>query len=29
VAGSEVWGGQITSMLGDMDAALRDLGFIE
>ena len=29
VAGSEVWGNQITSMLGDMDAALRDLGFIE
>lgn len=29
VAGSEVWGNQITSMLGDMDGALRDLGFIE
>ncbi|MEJ6393911.1 tripartite tricarboxylate transporter substrate binding protein [Gymnodinialimonas sp. 2305UL16-5] len=29
VAGSEVWGDQITSMMGDMDAALRDLGFIE
>jgi tripartite-type tricarboxylate transporter receptor subunit TctC len=29
VAGSEVWGNQITSMLGDMDAALRELGFIE
>ncbi|QBF33480.1 tripartite tricarboxylate transporter substrate binding protein [Thalassococcus sp. S3] len=29
VAGSDVWGDQITSMMGDMDAALRDLGFIQ
>ena len=29
VAGSDVWGDQITSMMGDMDAALRDIGFIE
>ena len=29
VAGADVWGAQISSMLGDMDAALRELGFIE
>ena len=29
VAGSDVWGGQLTSMQADMDAALRELGFIE
>ena len=29
VAGSEVWGNQLTSMQADMDAALRELGFIE
>lgn len=29
VAGSDVWGDQLASMQGDMDAALRDLGFIE
>ena len=29
VAGSEVWGNQLTSMQTDMDAALRDLGFIQ
>lgn len=29
VAGADVWGAQINSMLGDMDAALRELGFIE
>lgn len=29
VAGSDVWGDQLASMQSDMDAALRDLGFIE
>jgi len=29
VAGSEVWGNQLTSMQADMDSALRELGFIE
>ena len=29
VAGSDVWGNQLTSMQDDMDAALRELGFIE
>jgi len=29
VAGSEVWGGQITTMVTDMEAALKELGFIE
>ncbi|MBW4709757.1 tripartite tricarboxylate transporter substrate binding protein [Roseobacter sp. YSTF-M11] len=29
VAGSDVWGNQLTSMQSDMDAALRELGFIE
>ncbi|MEM6974280.1 MAG: tripartite tricarboxylate transporter substrate binding protein [Pseudomonadota bacterium] len=29
VAGSDVWGNQLTSMQGDMDAALRELGFIQ
>ncbi len=29
VAGAEVWGGQITTMVTDMEAALRELGFIE
>lgn len=29
VAGSDVWGAQLASMQGDMDAALRELGFIE
>ena len=29
VAGSEVWGNQLTSMQTDMDAALRELGFIQ
>ncbi|WP_425091328.1 Bug family tripartite tricarboxylate transporter substrate binding protein [Tropicimonas sp. S265A] len=29
VAGSEVWGNQLTSMQADMDAALRELGFIQ
>ena len=29
VAGSDVWGSQLTSMQDDMDAALRELGFIE
>ena len=29
VAGSDVWGNQLTSMQADMDAALRELGFIE
>ncbi len=29
VAGSEVWGSQITTMVTDMESALRELGFIE
>ena len=29
VAGADVWGGQITTMVTDMEAALRELGFIE
>ncbi len=29
VAGADVWGNQLTSMQADMDAALRELGFIE
>ena len=29
VAGSDVWGGQITTMVTDMEAALKELGFIE
>ena len=29
VAGSEVWGGQITTMVTDMESALKELGFIE
>lgn len=29
VADSEVWGNQLTSMQADMDAALRELGFIQ
>ena len=29
VAGSDAWGNQLTSMQADMDAALRELGFIE
>lgn len=29
VAGSEVWGNQITSMTNDMESALKELGFIE
>ena len=29
VAGSEVWGSQITTMVTDMEAALKELGFIE
>ncbi len=29
VAGADVWGNQLTSMQSDMDAALRELGFIE
>ncbi|MEM6713294.1 MAG: tripartite tricarboxylate transporter substrate binding protein [Pseudomonadota bacterium] len=29
VAGSDVWGNQLSSMQSDMDAALRELGFIE
>jgi tripartite-type tricarboxylate transporter receptor subunit TctC len=29
VAGSEVWGEQITTMVTEMEAALRELGFIE
>ena len=29
VAGSEVWGGQISTMVTDMQAALKELGFIE
>ena len=29
VAGSDVWGSQLTSMQADMDDALRELGFIE
>lgn len=29
VAGADVWGGQLASMQADMDAALRELGFIE
>ena len=29
VAGSEVWGNQITTMVTDMEAALKELGFIE
>ena len=29
VAGAEVWGNQITTMVTDMEAALRELGFIE
>ncbi len=28
VAGSDVWGNQLTSMQADMDSALRELGFI-
>jgi len=29
VAGSEVWGAQITTMTNDMNSALKELGFIE
>ena len=29
VAGSEVWGNQISTMINDMESALRELGFIE
>ncbi len=29
VAGSQVWGNQITAMVTDMEAALKELGFIE
>ncbi len=29
VAGSDVWGGQISTMIMDMESALRELGFIE
>ncbi len=29
VAGSEVWGAQLTSMVGDMESALKELGFIQ
>ncbi|MGJ8605786.1 MAG: Bug family tripartite tricarboxylate transporter substrate binding protein [Marivita sp.] len=29
VAGSEVWGNQLTTMVTDMEAALKELGFIE
>ena len=29
VVGSEVWGNQITTMVTDMEAALKELGFIE
>ncbi|MCY3877922.1 MAG: tripartite tricarboxylate transporter substrate binding protein [Rhodobacteraceae bacterium] len=29
VAGSDVWGGQISTMVTDMQAALKELGFIE
>ena len=29
VAGSEVWGGQLESMVTEMEAALKELGFIE
>jgi putative tricarboxylic transport membrane protein len=29
VAGSEVWGDQITTMVTDMESALKELGFIE
>ena len=29
VAGSDVWGNQINTMMTDMDAALKELGFIE
>lgn len=29
VAGSEVWGGQISTMVTDMQSALKELGFIE
>ena len=29
VAGSEVWGGQLSTMVTDMEAALKELGFIE
>ncbi|MEM6943556.1 MAG: tripartite tricarboxylate transporter substrate binding protein [Pseudomonadota bacterium] len=29
VAGSDVWGSQLSSMQNDMDAALRELGFIQ
>ena len=29
VAGSEVWGGQLSTMVTDMEAALKELGFLE
>ncbi len=29
VAGSDVWGNQLTTMVNDMEAALKELGFIE
>lgn len=29
VAGADVWGDQLSSMIADMDAALRELGFIQ
>ena len=29
VAGSDVWGNQITTMVTDMESALKELGFIE
>ena len=29
VAGSEVWGNQLSTMVTDMEAALKELGFIE
>lgn len=28
VAGSEVWGAQLETMVNDMEAALKELGFI-
>lgn len=29
VAGSEVWGGQLSAMVNDMESALKELGFIQ
>ena len=29
VAGSDIWGSQITTMVTDMESALKELGFIE